>query len=303
MKEKLRNNKTKIAIIVLSIQLVSSIGLNIYAYAGTDHEEAPLFWLQSEEFVEETINGVLKNSKDFRDGEKIVFEYDFDNKEYATLLEKYHLKETAGEGSEFAKAKNLMHEYAGRIRHDGNAKVLPENMNAEYLLAAYLDNKKEGTYCRAKAQILNEMCLSLGIYARKLWIESLSVYENECHVVNEVWDSEYEKWIMLDISNDLYWVDENATPLSVLEIRDMIINNEFCTPVISDDDLKDLQKSREAYEYYYAYYVKNLAVLEYMDRYTVGETQGFWLMPVNYTSEEDEIRLISRDSVEASPIK
>lgn len=47
---------------------------------------------------------------------------------------------------------------------------------------------------------------------------------------------------MLDISNDLYWVDEYATPLSVLEIRDKIIEGEFCTPVSATDNLSDLQK-------------------------------------------------------------
>ena len=296
----MKNRKTKIAVIVLSVLLISSIGLNIYQYFAGSGEEAPLSWLQSAEFVSETTLGILRNSKEFRDGENVVFEYDFDNKEYSTLLEKYHLKETAGEGSEFIKAKNLMNEYAGRIRHGDSETITDEKMNAEYLLAAYLDNKNAETYCRAKAQILNEMCLALGIYSRKLWIEPLSVYDNECHVVNEIWDSQYEKWIMLDISSDLYWVDENAVPLSVLEIRDRIINSEFCTPVFSDDDLKDLKKANEKYKYNFAYYVKNLAVLEYMDRYTVGETQRYYLMPVNYTAEED-VPMISREAVEARP--
>ncbi len=67
------------------------------------------------------------------------------------------------------------------------------------------------------------MCLSLGIYARKLWLIPLSVYETECHVVNEVWNSEYEKSVMPDISNAFYFEDENAVPLSVLEIRYKII--------------------------------------------------------------------------------
>lgn len=270
----------------------------MYLYSSDDK---PLGWIQSEEFVMDTIKGILLNSKEFRDGEDVVFEYDFENEEYSGLLEKYRLEDISGEGSEFIRARNLMNEYAARIRHSSSVAVSPENMNAEYLLENYLDNKKQGTYCRAKAQILNEMCLALGIYSRKLWIVPLSRYDDECHVVNEVWDSEYGKWIMLDISNNLYWVDENAVPLSMLEVRDKIISEEFCTPVLSSDDLSDLKKSFKNNKYYFTYYAKNLAALRYMDTYTVGETNRLFLIPVNYTPDENW-SLISRESVERSPL-
>ncbi len=289
--------KTKIFFIITSVLLILSLAINFYLYFG---DVQPLSWLQSAECIQDTTLGILSNSKDFRDGENLMFEYDFENEEYSTLLEKYSLKKIAGDGSEFSRAKNLMQEYSGRIKHSSSIAISNENMNAEYLLANYLDNKKQGIYCRAKAQILNEMCLSLGIYSRKLWIIPLSTYDNECHVVNEIWDSNYEKWIILDISNNLYWVDENATPLSMLEVRDKIINEEFCTPVSPNDDLNNLVKIREKNEYYYTYYVKNLAVLKYMNNYTVGETQGYYLLPINYALKED-LRLTSREAVESKP--
>lgn len=287
-----------VIVIILSLLLAASIGLNIFQYFSDD--TLPLSWLQSEDFVNDTILGVLKNSREFRAGEDITFTYDFDNESWSTLRETYGLEKTAGEGSEFVRAKNLMNEFSGRIKHSSSVAVSDENMNALYLLSTYLD-KNEGTYCRAKAQILNEMCLSLGIYARKLWIIPLSACDDECHVVNEVWDSQYGKWIMLDISNALYWVDGNAVPLSAAEIRDRMINDEFCTPVCSDSDLKDLQKAHEKYSYYYSYYVKNLAVLKYMDTYTVGETLGCYLLPVNFDLQS-EVTLVSREAVEAEPV-
>ena len=290
----------RIAVIIISLLLILSISLNFYLYFGCESPQ-PLLWLQSEEFVDDTILGILRNSEEFREGEDVVFSYDFDNESYSSLLETYHLRDIAGNGSEFVKAKNLMHEYSGRIRHNSTVAITPENMNADYLMKTYLDNKKEGTYCRAKAQILNEMCLALGIYARKLWVLPLSRLDDEYHVVNEVWDSQYNKWIMLDFTNDLYWVDENAEPLSMLEVRDKIINNEFCTPVPSDSDLNDLEKIRKSSAYTFAYYVKNLARLQYMDTYTTGETKVYTLMPVNYTDKKDR-DLISRKSVEASPV-
>ena len=46
--------------------------------------------------------------------------------------------------------------------------------------------------------------LALGIYARKVWIMPNSGYDSDCHVVNEVWDSTLNKWVMLDITNNQY---------------------------------------------------------------------------------------------------
>ena len=290
--------KTKIFCIIISVLLVSSIGLNIWQLFCSEDLQT-LNWLQSAEFVNDTTLGILVNSEEFRDGEDITITYDLENDEYSRLREKYKLDKIAGDGSEFSRTKKLMREFSGRLRHSSSVAVSDENMNAEYLLENYLDSK-EGTYCRAKAQILNEVCLSLGIYSRKLWIIPLSVYDTECHVVNEIWDSQYNKWKMLDISNNLYWVDEKAEPLSMLEVRDKIINKEFCTPVTDDDDLNDLEKTRRNNDYYYTYYVKNLAVLKYMDSYTVGETHGCYLLPVNFALKND-VKIISRKAVENKP--
>ncbi|MGN1188902.1 MAG: hypothetical protein ACI4SL_00735, partial [Candidatus Ornithospirochaeta sp.] len=113
------------------------------------------------------------------------------------------------------------------------------------ILEYSLDNKKNGINCRNKAQIFNEMMLSLSIYSRKVWIMPYSSYDDECHVVNEIWDSSLNKWIMLDISNNAYWIDENDVPLSLLEIREKGANQSFCTPVIYKDDIKDKEKLRK----------------------------------------------------------
>lgn len=62
-------------------------------------------------------------------------------------------------------------------------------MTALSLLEYGLDQPERGINCRCKAQILNEMLLALGVYSRKVWIMPESIYDDECHVVNEVWDA------------------------------------------------------------------------------------------------------------------
>ena len=298
--EKSKANIKKILLLVGSIVLVVglciSIGFNIYqAFWGFDS------YLQSTDEIYIMEAGILRNNLEFHDGTDYELAYNFSHDNYATLKSKYKIENTAKSGTEFEKALRLMDEYAPRLTHesyyDNHVPV-----NALDLLEYSLDNKKQGINCRAKAQILNEMCLSLGIYSRKVWIMPYSGYDGDCHVVNEVWDSSLNKWAMLDITNNEYWVDENNTPLSVLEIREKAALREFCTPVAVGDKTSNLHKLKEKHIGDFLYIVKNMVYMEYCTDYTVGESEKtYLLLPQNMPTEYE--LLISKNSIECSPIK
>lgn len=290
----------KLITIILVIALICSVGFSIYLAFFEGDSMLWRSYLQDPEEIRIMETGVILAHKNFREGEDLSFDYDFDNEEYPVLREKYDIEATAGNGSEFERARNLMNEYSGRLTHKCDIRIEPEQMNAIYLLDYSLDNKDHGIYCRAKAQILNEMCLALGICSRKVWINPISVYDTDCHVVNEVWDSHYGKWIMLDITNNVYWIDKDGTPLSVLEIRDQLAENEFCTPVTPGDDLSAPEKLLDKNMGNYLYIAKNMVYMYYLDRYTVGESDTIYmLMPENL--DKDFEVLISRASVDAAP--
>lgn len=144
------------------------------------------------------------------------------------------------------------------------------------------------------------MMLSLSICSRKVWIMPHSSYDDKCHVVNEIWDSTLSKWIMLDISNNAYWIDENGVPLSLLEIREKGANQSFCTPIIYGDNIKDKEKLRAKNESLFVYIMKNLAYFEYLDTYGSGEECVFYIlypknMDTNYT------HFVSEETVMSSP--
>ena len=243
--------------------------------------------------------GILKNNLEFADGEELAISYDFENKDYDVLIEKYEIAEIAGEGSEFDKALRLMNEFAPRLTHYSYYDNHIE-MNALDLLQYSLNNKKHGINCRSKAQILNEMCLALDIYSRKVWIMPNSGYDGDCHVVNEVWDTQRNKWIMLDITNNEYWVDENGTPLSILEIRAKGAMREFCTPVHAGDKLNNLQKLQSKNYADFLYIMKNMTYMEYCADYGVGESSKIYLLfPENLKTSYEFI--ISENSVTAAP--
>ncbi|MGN0696515.1 MAG: transglutaminase-like domain-containing protein [Oscillospiraceae bacterium] len=294
--------RIKISVGALIVLSVSMAALLVYIFTGYGDWLVRTSYLQSEEQIYIMETGILHNEQTFREGNDIVLTYDLDNEEYVELSEKYDIEKTAGNGTEFEKALALMDEYSGRLYHlsdyDNRA-----DMNAMALLEYSLDNRSQGINCRAKAQILNEMCLALGIYSRKVWLHPNSVYDKECHVVNEIWDSSLNKWIMLDITNNFYWIDENGVPLSILEIRDHLADQRFCTPVSPDDDLNDPERSLERNYSNFLYIAKNMAYTYYFKEYTAGETDEVCFLMPEAIVPDDEAVLISKEAVEGSPIR
>lgn len=290
--------KATICLLILIIALL--IAFSAYMLTGNGDWITQTSYLQSTDEIYYMEAGILYNALEFREGEDFAVTYDFDNEEYPELLSKYSVKETAGDGTEFERASALMNEYSGRLRHKSDYDNHVE-MNALSLLEYSLDNNNQGINCRAKAQILNEMCLALGIYSRKVWICPNSVYDTDCHVVNEVWDSSLNKWAMLDITNNYYWVDESGTPLSVLEIREHIAKQEFCTPVSPGDKLDNLEKSLNRNYDNFLYIAKNMVYMQYCDENTVGEGEKFYSLVPTAVTFDAGCLLISKETVEAPP--
>lgn len=285
--------------IVLSVFcLLASIALNIYFGVAYMKGES---YLQSTDEIYMMEAGILSNNREFHEGADYELKYDFSHENFETLKGKYRLEGTAKDGTEFERALRLMDEYAPRLTHKSDYdNHIP--INALDLLEYSLDKKNHGINCRAKAQILNEMCLSLGIYARKVWLMPYSKYDGDCHVVNEVWDGSLQKWVMLDITNNTYWADENNTPLSVLEIREKAALREFCTPVEAGENTRDLQAVKEKNIGNFLYIIKNMAYMEYCTEYTVGESKEFYLlMPKNVPTEYE--LLIGKAAAERSPVE
>ena len=286
--------------------LAASIALNIVFLSR--QADPYLVYLQSAGQIRKTETGILRNNLEFEDGEDAEFVYDFDHEEYPELIMAYGIDRTAGEGSEFERALRLMNEYAPRLAHAGDYDNHVE-MNALALLEYSLDKKGNGINCLSKAQILNEMCLALGIYARKVWIMPYSAYDTECHVVNEIWDTALNKWIMLDITANTYWVDAKRTPLSVLEIRQKCAMNEFCTPLDAGTyfdgkyrNVIDLEQIRDKDPGYFLYALKNLAWIRYCSTYSVGWTAASWALYPKGMEQLGEPP-VSLESCERSPVR
>ena len=114
---------------------------------------------------------------------------------------------------------------ATHIPHD-NQKIEPEHRNAIDLWE-YTKNVAPAFNCRQHSILTFELMLAAGLDARYVTCFPEDEYDNDCHVVNEVWLPELGKWAMIDTDMDgNYASDLDGTPLSLREIREHYISGE-----------------------------------------------------------------------------
>ncbi len=233
--------------------------------------------------------GILFNNQIFAEGNNDEFVYNFDCTEFETLKQKYNLEDIAGKGSDFGRAIRLLHYLSPRLKHSSwYDNHVP--CNALDLLEYSLGNPEHGINCLNKSKILQECCLALGIYARRVSIMPFSPYDFDNHVVTEIYDRQLQKWVMLDPTTDGYFVDENKTPLSLLEMRHNFANEKFVTFLHSNDDLSDVEKLKNKYVADNSYICKNLFYI-YADKIStfgvIGDTLAF--VPVGYSIKANTV--------------
>lgn len=228
-------------------------------------------------------SGMLFHNQEFENGNTEEIIYQFDCPAYEELRRKYDLVKIAGKGSDFIRAKRLLHYLAPRLTHaswyDNHIEC-----NALRLLEYSLNNPEQGINCLNKSKILVECCLALGIFARRVRIMPFSPYDFDNHVVAEIYDRTLEKWIMLDPTTDGYFIDETKTPLCLLEMRSRFANAEFITFVRSTESLKDIQRLREKYMQTNMYICKNLFYFQIEQYSTFGEKDSYLqFVPLHYS--------------------
>lgn len=221
--------------------------------------------LETERRVFDIYSGILVNNLEFRPGPAVSPEYDLNCPEYGTLREKYSLDKLAGKGGAFQRAKRLLHHFAPRLTHSSYFdNHVP--CDALSLLEYSYERPDQGINCLNKSKILAECCLAVGIYARRVGMMPYSPYDNDNHVVAEIYDPELGKWIMLDPSTDGWLADENGVPLSLLEIRERFAHRKFTTFVSSTDRKGDWKRLWDKHMDLNTYYCKNLFWFS-VDRY------------------------------------
>lgn len=292
--------KQHIRVIMVSVLILLLAGTTVYAACA--YHDALEQRYQSESLI---YRGILANNDTFSCKQQPTLTYDFDCPEYSQLLEKYVNKRIKAEDSDLDKAVDLMQYYAPKMSHlsdyDGHIKE-----NSLDLLSYSL--KGNGINCRGKSKILCEMYLALGIPARRIWLMPYSQEDPECHVVVEIYDKGYDKWIMLDTTNNLYFVDKDKIPLSALEIRKHLLEPGsysivYCGKQNIFDDIYDDYTCYN--DYVISYYSKNTAYIEVEGHSSFGipeDNRYYYLLPDGFNLLNlSEKEMISAEALYAKP--
>lgn len=226
--------------------------------------------------------GILFNNQNFTPGKTETICYHFDCPEYKELISKYHIDEIAGDGSPFQRAKRLLHWMSPKLTHksDYDNHVAA---NSLALLEYSLDKPEQGINCKNKSIIMTECCLALGITARRVYIFPCSPYDNDNHVVSEIYDPELG-WVMMDPSTNGYFVNADGKPLSLMELRALDARQEYAAFMDNNTEGKTGEVLWERYSWVNAYIAKNLfyLVVDVENGFGLADQKAFYVLPEGY---------------------
>jgi hypothetical protein len=80
-------------------------------------------------------------------------------------------------------------------------------------------------YCGDYADVFIALAQAAGLHSRA-WAFSFDGFGGHGHIFNEVWDSERERWVALDIHNNMLFLDAAGEPLSALALRALLARGE-----------------------------------------------------------------------------
>ena len=167
-----------------------------------------------------------------------------------------------------------------------NQRKWPNDVNAIGLWE-YIKDVEPAFNCRLHSIFAFELFLSANIQARYITCMSQDKDDPDCHVVNEVWLPELNKWAMVDTDMGGHYVtDKNGTPLSLKEMREHYISGE---KMLMHPAFGKAQKDKD----YYSYMAKNTywfscwgCLSYYQEDYKVGgvdRNSYVNLIPSGYT--------------------
>ena len=98
---------------------------------------------------------------------------------------------------------------------------------------AYREIIRQGAgYCADFTQVMNAMARAENIPVRE-WGMAFDDFGGSGHAFSEIYDTQLNKWIFIDVFNSLYVLDKaNKQPLSVLEFRERLQNNQNALEIV-----------------------------------------------------------------------
>jgi len=104
-------------------------------------------------------------------------------------------------------------------------------------ILADIRSGKTGGFCGQYSYVLADVLKAMGFFAVR-YVE-LSSYQGDGHFVVEVWSEQFNKWMVLDPDQNLYYeFKDTQIPANAYEIRNSFLNNDGSVSARSADDAR-----------------------------------------------------------------
>ena len=143
-----------------------------------------------------------------------------------------------------------------RLLNQGQ-KVLDLHKYSASQIISICKTKRVSCNCFSTAIVLCAALAKSGFVSRIVRCMPLDIHYCDCHVITEVYDESLKKWLFLDCANLAAFTDEKGNLLSMLEIRNALINNDHLILATRDAWPQGVE-FQYAYNKYYIYLKKNM---------------------------------------------
>lgn len=200
-----------IALSIIAIIVIKIFQEDIRAYTQDSRQEDYALLLQESKYAPDTleIHPLFCMDDPKLDSVRIHFRLD-------TLFN--------GTESTYEKAIKLQRFVSDNLPHDNPPTQIRER-NA-FSLWNYVKETGNNINCRQHSILYRDMALSVGIKTRFITCRPYDHEDSDCHVVNEVWLPELKKWAMIDSDQDKRVTSVDGLPLSIRELRELIVANK-----------------------------------------------------------------------------
>ena len=170
---------------------------------------------------EDDVNILINNKKyDSVISQPLNFTYDFSDDSLKKLRTEYKLEKIAGNGSEFIRLLRTTFWVSSTLSF-GKSNLEP----FDSLKILELTGRGLKSNCFVAATVLAECFLSLGFKARMIRCMPLDLRFNECHCMTIAYLQSLNKFVAFDPAMGGCYTNNHGDPMSILEIRDAIIND------------------------------------------------------------------------------
>lgn len=175
--------------------------------------------------------------------EKINYTYDTPERYWLKKLRsRYRIDQIAGDNGEFRQMSNLMVWVYDTLKYDGELIIDTHKFNSLNIISR-TEKKGISSNCWMYATVLNEVFLAMGFKSRRIRCMSADLEDKECHCVTIVYSNEFNKWIMFDAANKAFFVDKQALPMSLQELRESLITEQkIYLPKATTSDFEKIKR-------------------------------------------------------------